>query len=445
MKKTRLFFMVVAVMATALLQSCGNSGSGGGASLGGLYLFPADDGQHGIELWRSDGTGEGTSLLADAYPSYWPSNPMNITKAGSYVYFVADDGTHGYELWATDGTAAGTRMVKDINPAGSLPPGSPPGPAAPVLSAGMANIQGLTDVNGTLYFTADDYVSGRRVWTSDGTANGTVLITANTPTGFWVNTLFSEISGTVYFGAYADASGNQLWKTDGTDGGTVPVGAATCSNPWSLTNVNGTLYFNGFDVTIGQTLCKSDGTPGGTVAIGSAGPTGSYNPDSITNVDGAVFFTGDDGTNGRELWVSNGTTTGTFMVKDINPGVDMGSYPSNLTAVNGTLFFTADDGTHGIELWKSDGTEAGTVMVKDILTPQTVAKLKKDGPAIAFLGNGSTPIMLQNVNGTLMFFANDGYHGYEPWRSDGTTTGTSLIKDINFGTNSALPVVNIVN
>jgi len=41
--------------------------------------------------------------------------------------------------------------------------------------------------------------------------------------------------------------------------------------------------------------------------------------------------------------------------------------PSYLTDVNGTLYFSADDGAHGSELWRSDGTEAGTVMVRDLV------------------------------------------------------------------------------
>jgi ELWxxDGT repeat protein len=42
------------------------------------------------------------------------------------------------------------------------------------------------------------------------------------------------------------------------------------------------------------------------------------------------------------------------------------SFPSHMPNVNGELYFSANDGVHGTELWKSDGTAAGTVMVKDI-------------------------------------------------------------------------------
>ena len=49
-----------------------------------------------------------------------------------------------------------------------------------------------------------------------------------------------------------------------------------------------------------------------------------------------------------------------------HPGMLRGSDPSSLTAVGGRLFFSADDGTHGEELWKSDGSRAGTVLVKNI-------------------------------------------------------------------------------
>jgi ELWxxDGT repeat protein len=37
-------------------------------------------------------------------------------RVGDTLYFAADDGSHGTELWRTDGTRAGTWLVKDINP-----------------------------------------------------------------------------------------------------------------------------------------------------------------------------------------------------------------------------------------------------------------------------------------------------------------------------------------
>ena len=90
------------------------------------------------------------------------------------------------------------------------------------------------------------------------------------------------------------------------------------------------------------------------------------------NVNGTLYFTVNDAVHGDELWKSNGTDKGTVMVKDIaagkypSGGGPRSSNPFDLTAVNGTLFFSADDGVHGRELWKSNGTVAGTVLVKDI-------------------------------------------------------------------------------
>jgi ELWxxDGT repeat protein len=99
------------------------------------------------------------------------------------------------------------------------------------------------------------------------------------------------------------------------------------------------------------------------------------------------------------------------------------SRPYWLTDVGGTLYFQANDGTHGEELWKSDGTEAGTVMVRDI-RPGSVR---------------SEPAWLTDVGGTVYFTAGDGVDGRELWMSDGTEAGTVMVKDIRAGSASSMP------
>jgi ELWxxDGT repeat protein len=111
-----------------------------------------------------------------------------------------------------------------------------------------------------------------------------------------------------------------------------------------------------------------------------------------------------------------------FDLKDINAGPSVGgSYPSDLEAVGSTAFFIATTPLHGLELWKTDGTETGTVLVKDI----------RAGSISSFTPSYPTPTSwLTNVGGTLFFVANDGGTGPELWKSDGTAAGTVRVKDI---------------
>jgi ELWxxDGT repeat protein len=177
----------------------------------------------------------------------------------------------------------------------------------------------------------------------------------------------TNVNGTLFITANDGTSGNELWKSDGTEAGTVRVKdilpGTGGSGPDTLTNVNGMLFFNADDGVSGRELWKSDGTEAGTVRVKDIlpGSDGSV-PGSLTNVDGTLFFTAADRTSGGELWKSDGTEAGTVRVKDILPG-GYGSDPRSLTNINGTLFFNANDGTSGRELWKSDGTEAGTAML----------------------------------------------------------------------------------
>lgn len=276
---------------------------------------------------------------------------------------------------------------------------------------------------GTIFFRANDGVSGTELWTSDGTTAGTVLVkdiyagvNASTPAHF------RELGGELYFAASSAVIGRELWKSDGTDAGTVlvkDIRPSGGSSPSRFMKSGGQLFFAASDGTNGEELWKTDGTAAGTVLVKDINPSGSSQIGSLADVNGTLFFSANDGTNGFELWKSDGTPAGTVLVKDIIPGSG-GSSPRFMTAFGGEVFFQAVDGINGNELWKSDGTAAGTVLVKDV----------NPGTADGFSGYFAA---FTEVSGELFFTAYSSGVGRELWKTDGTAAGTVLVKDINPG------------
>lgn len=112
----------------------------------------------GAELWRTDGTEQGTTLVKDLWTGSNGANPVALTVLGNRLYFSASDGTVIRGLYRTDGTAAGTGLVKDLNPAGD------------------SLFGGASTHNGRLYFLAQTPQTGVELWVSDGTAAGTRLL-----------------------------------------------------------------------------------------------------------------------------------------------------------------------------------------------------------------------------------------------------------------------------
>ena len=109
-------------------------------------------------------------------------------------------------------------------------------------------------------------------------------------------------------------------------------------------------------------------------------------------------------------------------------GTPFASSPQNFAEVNGTVYFQASARGLGVELWKSDGTTAGTQLVKDI---------------VPGLDSGSYPTGLTNFNGTLYFAATDPLTSQNRlWKSDGTASGTVMVDATQVSSPSQLTVVN---
>lgn len=269
------------------------------ANAGECLFFGADGSTYSEELFKSDGTAAGTTLVrvinSAGGAGVWENSDM--VAMGGYVFFAGYGGTGlsggstGVELWKSDGTAANTTLVKDIN---NDPGNEHEGPAGSYPSM-------MVVMGDNIYFHADDGINGRELWKSDGTAIGTTLVKdirsgsegaiEMSPAGRLMVTVGDAM---IYFAARGDDTGygNQLWKSDGSDSGTILVKDI---EPRQMVSMGDHVYFQ-------------------------ARRTGDAFSD--------------------ELWKSDGTDSGTMLVKDIFDGGS--SYPANMVALGNHIYFSAN-------------------------------------------------------------------------------------------------------
>lgn len=362
--------------------------------LSGEVLFRGSQPSTDTELWKTDGTDQGTVLVKDINP-FGSSMPYSFIRVGDVVFFEANDGVHGNELWRTDGTESGTTMVKDIYP------------GAETSNMGIFHVK-----DNLLIFAADDGVHGYELWRSDGTEAGTTMVVDLVPGSLGSATRSSAImNGFVYFRA-SEYMGNALWRTDGTEAGTQLVNDMDEVLDYSIFAAlnNDILFVKAYTDAYGYELwaLNSTGSAPWLLKDIDPGPQSCVLYDKQALGDKLVFQASESNSStGGSLWVSDGTAVGTQLL--------LTNYSQKLIPYQNGLMFLTSAGIY----W-TDGTASGTYMMTSLE------------------GYPGDPFMVLH-HGKAYFNLNTDEWGEEPYRTDFTQAGTELICDIVEGSYPSNP------
>ena len=150
-------------------------------SFAGTTWFAATDLAHGRELWRTDGTPEGTRLARDIAPGRMWSDPLDLVATDDFLFLTAFDPVNGPEPWripprATAGRRArpawhgprpaghGRAVAAD---AGRAAPPAPPAPPAPATRPPVATSKASLSIRAKRLRT----LRGWTRWRVSGTAS----------------------------------------------------------------------------------------------------------------------------------------------------------------------------------------------------------------------------------------------------------------------------------
>jgi large repetitive protein len=324
----------------------------------------------GAPFKRSDGTlfffgitGEGTSGLwraTAAGQTHLIKEDIRLQR-GFYefdgiVYFDAVE-NEDLLFWQSDGTEAGTHPVYTIDA----------NPCLTNVTTQLALYMG----NGLFYCSLHRGTRGDALWRSDGTPEGTVMLSDYRADIEFTNIeTMRFIDGVLYY-TLRSLDVYELWRSDGTREGTYRLHRFNVYDEYplflplvsSLAPLGDQVIFLAEYENI-QELWTTDSTVGGTQRLRSFTKPPNMGQFEIARLGDRVLFAAED-ESGRELWTTDGTPEGTARLKDINPGAGSAS-PTNMTVIDDLLLFSADDAEHGAELWISDGTAEGTTLVQDL-------------------------------------------------------------------------------
>jgi ELWxxDGT repeat protein len=325
-------------------------------AVGDVFFFAADDGEHGTELWKSDGTEAGTVLVKDINPGSGDSDPYDFHVLNDTLFFFAENPESGLEVWYSDGTEEGTNVLLDIRPGSS---------------SGVDFASEMEVAGNLLFFTAGTSETGRELWRSDGTTEGTMLVKDILEGSS--NSIIEEPygwNGILYFTTQENFSdGYELWRSDGTEDGTFMLKNIYEANnfdsrPSKYQAAGDLLYFWAESDGIGVELWRTDGTEEGTQLVKDIleGSSSALNDDdfelypfgeellfvaSLGGGENGLFITDGSEANTVELAVFNGTFALPFGFEEFN---------------DEAYFFAGNSPESG--LWKTDGTPEGTTFVE---------------------------------------------------------------------------------